>query len=117
MRTRSAFIACFVMVCVFITWQELKDCGELPFPTRFIATAVVFGMLDLASGFLGTVPLLVGVGLTLAQFICTAHPTKACQNRFTGANCQARLAVATSQPSDFQVLQGGTQVGPGETLA
>lgn len=117
MNSRHAFIGCFIVVCLMITWQELKNCHALPFPTRLIATGVVFGLLDIASGLLGSVALVVGVGYTVAIAICTVAPNKTCTLRLnTTSDCNAYLASATSQPSSYQAL-APAQVPAGETLA
>ena len=54
-------------------------------------TAIVFGMLDLLSGLLGTVAPLVGIGFVLAAIV---------NNKFTHTDCNARMALSTPQPSD-----------------
>lgn len=102
MRTRKLFIACFAIVIILISWRDIADCKELPWPPRFVATAIVFGLLDLASGLLGEVAPLVAVGIVVAALV---------NNTFATPDCFARLAYSTEQPASYQNLQQGPSSG------
>lgn len=105
MNIRHLYIISFAVVLGIIAWGDISDCKSLPWPPRIVATGVVFGMLDLSSDLLGDVAPLVAVGIVLAAIV---------NKQFTKADCQARLAAATSQPADLQSLQGA---GDGQILA
>lgn len=105
---RKLFVACFAVVIGIITWGDISTCHEMPFPPRIVATGLVFGLLDIASSFLGDVAPLIGVGIVIAAII---------NKSFRQPNCNERLAAATTQPPSYQYLTGAPAVTPGQTLA
>lgn len=122
---RRLFLAMFALVILLISYNDIVGCRQqtgspdLPFPPRFVATGIVFGMLDILSGILGDIAPLVGGGFVLAMLICTACPQgqcKQCNMMLTRSDCQARLAHSTSQPSEA-VLLGASTGGTGQALA
>lgn len=106
---RRLFLGMFFVVLAIIAWGDVTNCSglnRLPWPPRIVMTAIVFGMLDLLSGILGTVAPLVGVGFVIAAVI---------NKEFTHTDCDKRLAAGTQQPS--AVLDAFNQSGSTGVMA
>jgi len=104
MNTRALFVGCFAIVSGLIAFDEIRKCHELPWPPRFIATGIVFMMLDLLSTMAASLATAFAVGFVLAMLVCTAAPTNqatgkpTCNMSLFGTNCNERKGVATIQP-------------------
>lgn len=100
-NTRKLFVVCFILTLSVITWGDLTKCKQLPWPPRFIATGLMFGILDMASGVLGEIAPMVGVGIVIAALL---------SDSFTSPDCNARLAASTVQPSEYQDVMQNAEV-------
>lgn len=120
MNKKHLYVGSFAVVLAIITYGDLRTCQELPWPPRFMATGLVFGILAALGDAIGDLAPVVAVGLVLAALI----------NRgFRQPDCNARLAAATVQPSSYQVVDyaplpvvtpppaSGPPGRPGTTLA
>lgn len=112
MRYRNGFIIGFVIVAGFITWDEVAQCHELPWPPRYIGAAIVFGLLYIFTLVSAELAGVMAVGFALATAVQTLTPAakRGSNTNFFQANCQH--AEGTAQPSSFQALQQ-----PGSALA
>lgn len=120
MNTQRVFLAAFVIVAGIISYQDIRYCSELPWPPRFIFTALTFGLLDLASPMAPELTALMAGGMTLGFGLCTLAPAQACG--FFKPDCDKQTgksnheANATAQPAAYQFLKnsgGVTAPGPG----
>lgn len=80
---------------VIITWQDIDKCHELPWPPRFVAAGLTFGMLDLISLWNADLAGLVAIGFLLA--LLTQSLIK--------PNCTR--PQGTPQPSTMTEISGG----------
>lgn len=96
-------VGAFVVVCGVITYDEIKNCTELPWPPRYVAAALVFSLLDLVSMFSEGLGAALAVGFVLAMVICTACGPGNCPGcSMTLAHnrgCHERDGVATVNPA------------------
>lgn len=71
--SRRGYIIGFVVVASMITYKDLKGCGQLPWPPRFVATGLVFSLLDImgASETLSPLSAVMAVGFVIAMVIST----------------------------------------------
>lgn len=92
-------IAGFVITVGMITYGDVSKCKTLPWPPRFVAAAIVFGMLDLFSAVNEELPGVIAIGIVLAAIV----------NKGFAASCEH--AGSTAQPASYSSLQT-----PGQTL-
>jgi hypothetical protein len=87
------FIAAFVVCAGMITYGDISQCKEMPWPPRIVAAALVFGLLDLFSGVAEELTGVIAIGIAIAAIV----------NKGFASSCEH--AEATSQPSSYQSLQ------------
>lgn len=93
MNKAHMFVAGWAIVTGIITYQEVKSCHDLPWPPRFIAAALVFGLLWLFGTFISMeLAGIIAVGMVLALWM----------NKQFLTNCNH---TGTVQPASYQYLQ------------
>lgn len=105
MNKRHVFVLAFVLTVGVITWGDIKECHELPWPPRFVGAALVFFFLDLFSMISEDLASVMTVGVVIAAIVNKGFTTPGCNH-----------TQATAQPASYQTLQTGTQT-QGQTLA
>lgn len=98
MNARHLFVGAFVVTTGMIVYDEFRNCKELPWPPRFVGTALVFGLLDLFSGLNEELPGVMAIGIVIAQVVQTLQHNK----QGFSTNCQH--AEATAQPVSYNSL-------------
>jgi hypothetical protein len=93
MNKKHLFIIAFLVTIGTISWGEIKECHELPWPPKFIAAGITFGMLDLFSILSEDLASVIAIGIVLAALV----------NKGFTTNCQH--AQGTVQPASYQTLQ------------
>jgi hypothetical protein len=92
------FVIGWALAVGIITYQEVKSCHDLPWPPRFIAAALVFGMLDIFAAFISAqLAGVIAIGLILGLWM----------NKQFLTNCTHQ---GTIQPVSFNSLQGSGEV-------
>lgn len=71
-------IICFSLVCVIIAYTEIRKCQSLPFPSRFIYTALAFLLTDVLGMFTPPLATTVTVGFTVAALVGKKHLVPHC---------------------------------------
>lgn len=72
----SALVAEYLIVATIITIDEVKKEQRVPLPSRYVQSTVAFGILGVASAFIGTeIAAVFGAGLILALLYKTFAPT------------------------------------------
>ena len=61
----------FALVVAMIIYDEVRYCHDLPWPPRFIAAGMVFGLLDIGSLLIPSLTGVMAIGLVLAIILCT----------------------------------------------
>lgn len=95
MNIKHAFLAGFAITAGIITWGDISQCHEMPWPPRFVGAALAFGMLDLFSVVSEELAGVIALGIVLAAIV----------NKGFSTSCDH--AEATAQPASYQSLQGG----------
>jgi cell wall-associated NlpC family hydrolase len=95
MKLKHLYVTCFFVVLGIISYGDVTECGDMPFPPRFVATGITFGTLAMASGFIGPAAPLVAIGFVIAAIL---------NKNFRAPDCEARLAAATSNPGSMNYL-------------
>jgi len=101
MRHKVIFIAAFVIFIGVDVWYEIKQCHDWPWPPRFIAAGITFGLLDLFSFVDEDLASVVAVGLVLASLV-KMHPWT---DKPGTLNCAHSCGVA--QPASLSVISSG----------
>ena len=94
MNVRHAYVAGFALTIGTITYYDVKTCKTLPWPPRIVASALVFGILDLFSILSPELAGIVAIGIVLASLV----------NKGFTSNCDH--AQATTQAYEFQTIKG-----------
>jgi hypothetical protein len=95
MNIKHAYLIAFAITVGIITWGDIKECHEMPWPPRIVAAGLAFGMLDIFSIVSEELSGVIAIGIVLAAIV----------NKGFTANCQH--AEATAQPASYTTLQGG----------
>jgi cell wall-associated NlpC family hydrolase len=95
MQVKHLYVTSFVVVLGIISYGDITECHDMPFPPRFVATGITFGTLAMASGVIGPAAPLVAIGFVVAAIL---------NKNFRAPDCQARLAAATASPMSMQYL-------------
>lgn len=98
MNARHGFLAGWAITIGTITYFDIKDCHDLPWPPRFIASAIVFGMIDLFATVNAELAGIIAIGIVLAALV---------NKGFTSDCTHTNATVQTSQFDSLQG-QGGT---------
>jgi hypothetical protein len=91
----NKFAIAFGGAIVIISWQDIKQCHELPWPPRFIYAGLTFGIIDLISLWNDQLAGLVAIGFLLA--LLTQSLVKP----------QCTRPQGTPQPSTMAEISGG----------
>lgn len=107
MKVKHLYVTSFFVVLAIISYGDVTECGDMPFPPRFVAAGITFGTLAMASGLIGPAAPLVAIGFVIAAIL---------NKNFRAPDCQARLAAATASPASMQYLgnapSGSNPTGP-----
>lgn len=90
MRGKSLFWWSFLITIVVLSWRDIKDCHDLPWPPRFIGAGITFGMLDLFSIVNEELAGIIAVGIVLAVAV----------NKGFKSSCQH--SGGTVQPAKYE---------------
>lgn len=93
MNPKHMFLAGFAITVGMITYGDVSKCHDVPWPPRIVATALVFGLLDLFSVVSEELAGVVAIGVVLASIV----------NKGFASDCQH--AGATIQPASYTSLQ------------
>jgi hypothetical protein len=93
---KHLFIMAFLITIGVISWGEIKECHELPWPPKFVGAAITFGMLDLFSILSEDLAAVIAIGIVLASLV----------NKGFTTNCQH--AQGTAQPADYASFDTGS---------
>lgn len=69
MRGKSIFWMAFLITIITLTWADIKNCHDLPWPPRYIGAGITFGMLDLFSIVSEELASVVAIGIVMAVVI------------------------------------------------
>lgn len=106
MNPQFMFIGGFVITAGMISYWDIHDCHELPWPPRIVATGLVFGMLDLFSLASPELSGIMAIGFMLAMIV-NSKIHSVCQ---TTKPCQC-----ASQASDTVGIPPPAVIPPGST--
>lgn len=109
MNRQHLYMAAFVVTLGIITVFEVKDCHDLPWPPRIVATAIVFGMLDLFSILAPELAGVVTIGIVLGALV----------NKGFSASCdhhQATLQAYSTDTNDISSVYGSLDTGSGQVM-
>lgn len=99
MNTKHFFLYGFLITIGMISYGDVRYCQQMPWPPRFIAAGLVFGILDLVSGlFSEEVMGLVALGIVLAAIVSGGFHS----------DCSRTGAVTTAQAINFEPIQPTT---------
>lgn len=106
MNPRILYLGGFVITAGYISYQEIRHCGELPWPPRIIATGFVFGMLELFSGFSPELSGIIALGFGLAMIVNTRLQanTTLCAAERKGCGCGTQVSAAQIIPGAPEAL-------------
>ena len=93
---RRGLLAGFIICVGIITYHDVKQCRDLPWPPRIIGTGIVFGLLGALQLFSEELAGVMAIGFTLATAV---------NNGFV-ADCIHNCEVS-AQPNSFKVITGG----------
>lgn len=96
MNKKHLFVGAFLITIGVITWGEIKHCHELPWPPKFVAVAITFGLLDLFSILSEDLASVVAIGIVLAALV----------NKGFTVNCQHAQGTLTN----YDNMEGATGV-------
>lgn len=88
MNVKIGMLTGFVLSVTIITWMDLKECHQIPWPPRIVACAITFSLLDLFSDISAELASVVAVGFILAMII----------NKGYVADCKGIGVTSTNQP-------------------
>jgi hypothetical protein len=119
-RGRNLYLMGFVLSCASIAYRDMKKCGRLPWPPRFIYTAMVFILLDLFSFFSEELAGVSAIGFTLAifvneQWIGSCPPDNAGTSQPTGAQLLSNTSGSATTPYQQPLSASGFTTGDNQT--
>lgn len=115
MNPRLMFIGGFVITAGMISYWDIHDCHELPWPPRIVATGFVFGMLDLFAVVNPELAGVLAIGFMLAMIVNTKIHS-ACKITKPQCGSQASDLVGIPPPK-FGDEQTPTGPGPAARAA
>lgn len=92
MKGKGLFWMAFIVAIIGLTWRDIHDCHDLPWPPRYIGAGITFGMLDILSQFQEELAGVVAVGIVLAIVI----------NK--GFKAQCNHSEGTVQPISYESI-------------
>jgi hypothetical protein len=69
MRGRNLNLIAFVIICIAITYYDIRKCKRMPWPPRFIFAGIAFGFMELVSLFDETLSGVTAIGFVIATFL------------------------------------------------
>jgi hypothetical protein len=96
MNKRHLMMAAFLVTIGIITYGDISQCHDMPWPPRYVATALAFGVLDLFSIVQEDLAGVIAVGIVIAAIVNKGFTVDSCNH-----------AESTVQPASYQTLQGG----------
>lgn len=98
-----------------ITYYEIKDCHEPPWPPRLVATGAVFALLDAFSLLNAEISAVIAVGFMLAMIVNKKLNSQVqCDPTKRGCQCASQATdMVGIPPPAFNVP--GSRTGPGLT--
>ena len=115
MNPRRLNMMAFLLACSAITYWHVKKCKELPWPPQFIATGIVFVLLDLFSAFNEELSGITSIGFVIAIFVKQGWIAD-CSHKGIGGTAQPQTAsfINTTQTPAISLVefQQQTQGGP-----
>jgi hypothetical protein len=118
MNTKHLYLTAFLLSIAGITFFSLKDCKELPWPPRIIATAIVFALIDIMSFFTEELAGVTAIGIVIAIYVQKGFAQGGCQhNQATGTGqvqlaSTAGISAAGQQPPQYNIFANAQ---PGQT--
>lgn len=120
MNIKHAFLAAFAITIGIITYYDVKQCKQLPWPPRFIAAGLAFGLMDLFSFISEELAGLLALGIVLAAIVNKGFVSD-CNHTTTGTGQPATTTFiggsGTDQPASSAAFQSGQGTGQGTTVA
>jgi hypothetical protein len=114
---RRWFVVGFVLAASIITYQDVKNCHDLPWPPRLIATGLFFGLLDMFSLVSEQLAAVMATGVVIGFALNTFTPVKTggggIAPRLGDAfrpSCKPHSCTGTAQPASYQSID---QTPPG----
>lgn len=116
MNTRFLFIGGFVLTVGTISYYEIKQCHELPWPPRIVATGAVFALLDVFSLALPELSGVIAIGFALAMILNTLNPTVQDRKLSAKVECNPKKkgCPCYSQATETVGIPPPAVVGPNE---
>lgn len=93
MNKKHLFVGAFLITIGVISWGEIKECHELPWPPKFVGAAITFGLLDLFSILSEDLASVIAIGIVLAALV----------NKGFTVNCQHAQGTLTN----YDTMEGG----------
>lgn len=120
MTFKHTYLIAFMICIGAITYQDVKNCQDMPWPPRIIATGIVFGILDLFSIISEELAAVIALGIVLG-FGMNSLPIKGVALPGFGPHCdhpcQGTAQVDPNSGTGF-AIGGGIPlptIGPGTT--
>lgn len=113
MNSKHLFMGAFLIAIASISWHEVKDCRQLPWPPRLIFAGLVFGLLDLFSIVNEELAGVVAIGFVLATLV-NGGWVKECEHEGTGQPHTAAF-ITTEAATEQMATSAATNVPPQAT--
>jgi len=107
MSGKRLYWIAFIITVATLSWRDIKDCHDLPWPPRFVAAGITFIGLDLFSIVSEELAGVMAIGIVIAVLV----------NKGFKSSCNH--AEGTAQPASYESpVPGGNnpQTPPGSTL-
>lgn len=98
MRGRNLNLMAFILICAVIAYTDLKKCGRLPWPPRFIFAGLTFFIMTLISMVDDTLGGVTSIGFVIAIFVKELTPGS------KGIMQDCNPGGATGQPQTIDFL-------------
>lgn len=125
LRGRNLNMMAFIIICVIISYHDLKKCSRLPWPPRFVFAGLTFLMMDIVSLFDETLGGVTAIGFVIAVFLQKGFVSD-CEHgvattgqpqvvSFVGDSAGSAQPPGIASVSEYQQAQPAQ--APGTTLA
>jgi hypothetical protein len=104
MRGRNLNLMAFILIVAIITYNDMKKCGRLPWPPRFIFAALTFFLMEAINMFDETLGGVMAIGFVIAIYM---------KDGFV-ASCPGQTTSQTGQPQSVEFT--GDYTGPGSGI-
>lgn len=99
MNPRFLFMGGFVITVGVISYYEVKECHDLPWPPRIVATGAVFALLDAFSFFSPELSGVIAIGFMLAMVVNTKlNASVNCDPTKKGCPCASQASDMVGIP-------------------